>query len=98
MISAGMITKLRTAFTSLLGNATYELDGTVTPVDYSISVSGETVRIIIILDSAVTGQASNFKVYDAEGALALSSNMVFAKIPGKKQYVAFAVTFTERVT
>ena len=97
MISAGMITKLRTAFTSLLGNATYELDGTITPVDYTISVSGETVRVIIVLESSVSGQASNFKVFDTSGALALSSNMVFAKIPGKKQYVAFAITFTEKV-
>lgn len=97
MISTGLLTTLRTALTSALGNAAYELDGTVTPVDYTVSTSGDTIKIIMILETTVSGQASNFKIYDTDGALACSSDMVFAKIPGKKQYVAFAITFTEKV-
>ena len=98
MISAGLLTTLRTALTSALGNATYELDGTVTPVDYTVSTSGDTIKIIMILETTVSGQASNFRVYDTSGALALSSNMVFAKLAGKKQYVAFTIKLWERVT
>ena len=96
MISPQKMAKLVDSFVAPLATASYELDGVVQETSFTTKITDTTIRILMILDNSVAGSVSNFKVFDSDGQLVCSSSVTFAKVAGKKQYMAFEVRMTER--
>lgn len=98
ILTAAKLNKTVQAFSQTVAKrVTYELDGVETQTTFTVSQNGQTVRIIVQLDSGVSGKIGNIKVYDADGDLACSTDKYFIKPAHKKMYVAFSFKFAERV-
>lgn|GEM_PF-2091070 len=82
---------------TVANRVTFELNGVEQETTFSVSVKDNTVRIILQLEAAISGQISNVKVYDPDGLLSCFNSATFVKPAGKKQYIAFSFTFSERV-
>ena len=82
---------------NIANRVTFELDGVEQQATFTVSIKGQSIRIIVLLDNAVTGTISNVKVYDAENVLSCQSDKSFVNPAGKKIYFAFGFTITERV-